>query len=111
MRRMRSAAAQKRGGGNVEGESAFAGLVEKDDSLGAGIEQVIGREPTADFAAEVSEESERLLSRLPDESMQRLALLKMEGFTHEEAAEQLECSVRTVERRLRLIRQIWGQEN
>ena len=111
MRRMRAAATQKRGRGDVQGESAFAGWSDKEDPSGGGIEQVMGREPTADFAAEVSEESERLLSLLPDESMRQLATLKMEGFTHEEAAEHLQCGLRTVERRLRLIRQIWEQGN
>lgn len=107
MRRMRAASAQKRGSGEVQGETVFLGPPGADTPSGSGIQHVIGREPTADFAAQVSEESERLLSLLPDEPMRRLALLKMEGYTHKEAAEQLQCGVRTVERRLNLIRKIW----
>ena len=102
MRHMRSAATLKRGGGNVESSSEF-----RDSGNSTGIDQIIGREPTADFAAQVSEESERLLSLLPDETFRQLALLKMEGHNNKETAEQLGCGLRTVERRLRLIRSIW----
>ena len=44
---------------------------------------------------------------LPDEDMRRLALLKMEGYSNKEAAKALESGLRTVERRLRLIRKLW----
>lgn len=72
-----------------------------------GINQIIGSEPTAEFTAEITEEAERLLSLLPDESMRELALLKMEGYENREIAERLQCGLRTVERRTRLIRTIW----
>lgn len=108
MYRMRAATRQKRGGGAVRGESVFANI---EDPNNAGLQEVIGREPTAEFAAEVAEESEQLLSLLPDASMRQLALLKMEGFSNREAADHLECGLRTVERRLKLIRQIWEERS
>ena len=106
MKRLRSATAKKRGGGAVQGESAFLGVA-RTPGQPAGINEIIGREPTAEFAAETSEESERLLALLPDEPMRQLALLKMEGFSNKEAATELQCGLRTVERRLGLIRNIW----
>jgi len=36
----------------------------------------------------------------------RVALAKMEGYTNDEIAAQLECAPRTVERKLRLIRSL-----
>ena len=104
MRRLRRATAKKRGGGVVRGESVL------DERCGEriGIDQVIGSEPSAAFAAEVAEESERLLALLPDEAMRRLAVLKMEGLSNKEAAAELDCGLRTVERRLALIRSIWS---
>ena len=108
--RIRSASTQKRGGGNVQGESVFTDATDRDDVSHRGIEQMIGSEPTADFAAQVSEESERLLGLLLDDSMRSLALLKLEGFSNKEAAEELQCGLRTVERRLSLIRQIWEEK-
>ena len=53
----------------MQGESAFVDLSDDHDTGHFGINSVIGNMPTAEFAAEVSEESERLLSLLPDESM------------------------------------------
>ncbi len=102
---VRKAMAQKRGGGNVLGESALH--VGGDASEGPGINQIIGKEPTADFASDVSEECDALLELIPDEDMRKLALLKMEGHNNKEAAGILGCGLRTVERRLGLIRKIW----
>lgn len=110
MYRMRSATAQKRGGGQVQGESAFRGSADGDRSQATSINQIIGTEPTPEFATELSDESERLLSLLPDEAMRSLALLKMEGYSNKEAAAKLEYGLRTVERRLGLIRQIWEEQ-
>ena len=49
---------QKRGGGRVLDEAALA------DSDEVGLEQVLGRDPTPEFAAQLAEEFERLLARL-----------------------------------------------
>ena len=106
MRQMRHATRQKRGGGGVKGESAFGNA--RDEQLG--FDEIVGREPTAEFAVEVAEESERLLAMLPDEEMKKLAVLKMEGFNNREAAEELDCGLRTVQRRLGIIKQLWATE-
>jgi DNA-directed RNA polymerase specialized sigma24 family protein len=58
----------------------------------------------------VGEECRRLLGALDDSELQRVAVLKMEGYTVAEIAAQLACVPRTVKRWLRLIRQIWKQE-
>jgi DNA-directed RNA polymerase specialized sigma24 family protein len=92
---------QKRGGGAVRGDSALAG---PDDR--AGWEQVLGREPSPSFACEVTDACRRLLDRLQP-PLRAIALWKMEGFTNAEIAAKLGCLERTVERKLRLIRQIW----
>jgi DNA-directed RNA polymerase specialized sigma24 family protein len=76
-----------------------------------GVEEVIGREPTPEFAAQVAEECRRLLDRLGDEGLRSVALWKMEGYTTEEIAARLGCVPRTVERKLRAIRELWGEED
>lgn len=100
---------QKRGGGKVLGESE---LLDTADSrvTQAGLEQVVGREPSPDLVAELAEECRRLMDRLGDATLQSLALLKMEGYTNSELAARLGCGLRTIERKLRLIRQIWAEE-
>jgi DNA-directed RNA polymerase specialized sigma24 family protein len=101
--------AQKRGGGRVQGESALLGP--QDAGTGAaGIEQVLGREPTPQFAAEVADEYQRLLERLGEDKLREIAVLKLEGHTDQEVAAKLNCSVRTVERKLERIRRLWEKE-
>ena len=48
---------------------------------------------------------------LGDDTLRKVAVWKMEGYTNEEIAGHLGCVPRTVERRLREIRQIWCEEN
>ncbi|MCI0683025.1 MAG: ECF-type sigma factor [Gemmataceae bacterium] len=97
----------KRGRGAVQGETAFLGLA--DDA--AGIDQVLGAEPTPEFAAEVAEQCQRLLDQLGDPTLRTIAVLKMEGHTVDEIAARLDSTKRTIERRLHIIRKTWEQGN
>jgi DNA-directed RNA polymerase specialized sigma24 family protein len=84
--------------------------VGSDDSHGPpGWEQVLGREPSPDFACQMAESCRNLLDRLSPE-LRSVALWKMEGFTNAEIAQRLGCVVGTVERKLRVIRRIWENE-
>jgi RNA polymerase sigma factor (sigma-70 family) len=85
---------QARRAGTVRGESALGD--EGPDGLA-------GREPAPEFAAAVGE----LLERLQDDTLRRVALRKMEGWTVAEIAREMDCSASTVERKLRAIRAIW----
>jgi DNA-directed RNA polymerase specialized sigma24 family protein len=100
--------AQKRGGGKVLCETDLAGS-EAESMLG--LARVLGQEPSPEFAAEVAEECRRLLDRLGDAELRSIALWKMEGYSVEEIAGRLGCVPRTVERRLRVIRGRWEQED
>jgi len=99
---------QKRGGGRVRGESIFGGR--KKDDTGRGIEQVVGEEPSPELAAALTEEYERLLTLLDDTTLRGVAEMKLAALTNEEIAEQLDCSLRTVERKLWVIRKKWSSE-
>jgi DNA-directed RNA polymerase specialized sigma24 family protein len=99
---------QKRGGGQVAGESALDGLLGPAEG-GAGIEQVVGTEPTPELAAQVADEVQRLLGLLPKQEVRSVALLKLEGYTIAEIADLLGCAEVTVERRLGLIRSLWKE--
>jgi RNA polymerase sigma factor (sigma-70 family) len=89
--------AQKRGGG-------FHAASDFD------FENLFSKEPTPEFASQVAEEYQRLLAKLEDAELRQIALWKMEGDTNEEIAEKLGCVLRTVERRLNLIRKMWSAE-
>jgi len=47
---------------------------------------------------------------LSDDTLRSVATLRLEGYSNEEAAAKLDVSVRTVERKLRIIRQVWSAE-
>jgi RNA polymerase sigma factor (sigma-70 family) len=99
---------KKRGSGLVAGESAF--MDSQASGPGAGINEVAGPEPTAEFAAEMVEAVERLFDKLADEELRKIALHKLEGYGNEEIAGKIGRSLPTVERRLRLIRERWQDE-
>jgi DNA-directed RNA polymerase specialized sigma24 family protein len=75
------------------------------------IEQIVSREPSPEFAAEVAEECQRLLHCLGDGELKSIALWKMEGHTNEEIAGKLGYVVRSIKRKLHLIRKIWEKES
>ena len=95
---------QKRGGGHVRAE---ADLSPAGTDEAAALEQVIGREPSPEFAAQVAEECNLLLDRLGDDELRSIARWKMEGHTNAEIAGKLDCLERTVERKVRMIRGLW----
>jgi DNA-directed RNA polymerase specialized sigma24 family protein len=68
-----------------------------------------GPAPTPEFVAMVDEECERLLQALGDEELRRIAVWKLEGLTNEEIAERMSCITRTVERKLKRIRDKWTE--
>jgi DNA-directed RNA polymerase specialized sigma24 family protein len=93
-----------------EGRRKPAGAAVVDAMKPTCLDEVSGQEPTPEFAAQAAEECRRLLELLGDADLQRVAVLKMEGYTVEEIAAQLGRVSRTVKRWLRLIRQIWEKE-
>ena len=94
---------QKRGGGAVLDEAALAGPP-GPGSAAPGLEQILGREPTPEFAAQLAEDCQRLLARLDEPDLRTVAVWKMEGYSNEEIATRLGCVPRTIERKLALIR-------
>jgi DNA-directed RNA polymerase specialized sigma24 family protein len=78
------------------------------DASGSILRTLIGQQPDPGFAAEVADEFERLLARLPDDELRQIALRKLEGYRNDEIAGQFDLAPATVERRLRLIRKHWA---
>jgi RNA polymerase sigma factor (sigma-70 family) len=105
IQRIREQTRQKRGGGQVLGESAIIG----QGSVDEGMAQVLGREPAPEEAAEFNDDLERLLNALGDPKLRTIALRKLEGFTSAEIAIELGISARSVDRKLELIREIWRE--
>ena len=97
---------QKRGGGRAVSETALAGA----DEARSVFDEIAGSEPTPEFAAMVADECRHRLGSLRDDSLRRVALLRMEGYSNEEIAAKLGCVTRSVERKLNVIRQAWLAE-
>ena len=85
--------------------AAAAAALDKDSLE---LSAILSSEPTPQFAALLAEECQRLLGALGSPELAQLALWKMEGYTNEEIAAKLGCVLRTVERKLRLIRSLWA---
>ncbi len=88
--------ARKRGGGR-------ASVVEPPD-LGDELDHLAGREPTPELAAMVADEYHHFGNDLGDDSLRHVLDLRMAGYTREEIADRLGCGVRTVGRKLEMIR-------
>jgi DNA-directed RNA polymerase specialized sigma24 family protein len=91
----------KRCGGEIRGESGFAKFGD------AGINGVESNQNTPDLLAEISESCAQLLRAIPDETMKKIVLLKLQGAKNGEVASELKCTRRTIERKLERIRRIW----
>jgi DNA-directed RNA polymerase specialized sigma24 family protein len=97
---------QKRGGGQVLGESALMG----GDEIDEGMALLLSREPTPEVAAQFAEDYERLLAKLEDPMLKSIALRRLEGHSTEEMAAEFGTSRRTIDRKLHLIRLIWQED-
>lgn len=99
---IRDAGRQKRGGGQVRGDSVCGEEGGWDD--------LAGQSPTPEFLHQLAEEHQRLLAALDDETLRKIALWKMEGWTGDEIAQQLGIARRSVERKVERIRELWKGE-
>jgi RNA polymerase sigma factor (sigma-70 family) len=102
---IRRQTAKKRGGTHLRGESIFVG---QGDSGVGGLGDLLHGEPTPDFLAMMDEQQRAMFAMLPDQSQRDVAQLRLEGFSNEEISQQLQISLRSVERKLKIIREIWA---
>ena len=88
----------------------FRALESIADADRSAVDELISREPTPEFAAEVAEQYGLWMRALDSEELTRLATWKLEGFTNDEIAAKCGRTTRTVERKLNLIRKILVHE-
>ncbi|MBC8876713.1 MAG: RNA polymerase subunit sigma-70 [Planctomycetes bacterium] len=96
---------QKRGGGQVRGESALDGGSKSPRAGGVGEVPAGDRSPSS--MARAAEMFEQLLDVLDDDMLRVIAIFKMEGRTNPEIAEIFCISRATVVRKLEVIRTVW----
>jgi len=72
-----------------------------------------GESPESDSGCEtvdVEELVSNLFSLLQNDGLRQTAALRMHGYSNKESSEILCCSVKSIERRMRLVRAIWERE-
>ena len=74
------------------------------------LDQLVGDQPTPDFLVTLEEQNQRLLRQLRDDTLRRIALSRLAGYSVREIATDLSIGVRSVERKLQLIRSKWSKE-
>jgi DNA-directed RNA polymerase specialized sigma24 family protein len=94
---------QRHGGGRVVAAVDLFGLL---DEPGGDLDRLTGPDPPPDMVAAFADQCRHRLGQLPGD-LRQVAMARLEGDTVAEAAERLGISHRAVERKLRLIRQIW----
>lgn len=105
---IRRQTSQKRGSGKVRGESVFENENAQMGRDGnSGLVAAADSKPSPEFAIQFADQVQHCMDKLDDELLTRIVLLKMQGFTNKEAAENIGCSLSSVERKMRLIRQLW----
>lgn len=75
------------------------------------MQQLQSREIGPELLSEFNERVESLFELLEHDSLKQVAKAKVQGYTNNEIANHLGCSLSTVERKLRLIREIWSRES
>ena len=99
---------RKRGAGRVRGDSVLK--VSDGDGWGAGFDEILGDAATPEVLAIAAEEYQRLMRVLDDDRLRTIAQCKLEGHQNEDIAERLGLACRSIERKLRRIRQVWETE-
>lgn len=97
--------ADKRGGGDCRGESVF-----NDISDSRGLERLDNGEGSEEGLVDFIDQLDGLLSRLKDELLKQILVARLAGDSIEEIACQVGCSVSSVERKLRIVREFWLTE-
>jgi RNA polymerase sigma factor (sigma-70 family) len=97
--------AQKRGGGNVRGESVFHNA--NPNVQNPGIDGFAAPVTTDQFSAAICSECNDLFNQLDDDQLRLVAQRRLEGYSNAEIAQEVGCVPRTIERKLERIRAIW----
>ena len=101
-----TAKAHRRGKRDIAREQTIADQGQAG-SAGWLLEELDAAGPSPGEAALLNEALERRLEALGDSELRQIALWRLEGYTNREVADRLDCTERSVERRLERIRSKW----
>jgi len=98
--------AQKRGGGNVRGDSIWTQTSE-DNFFHQQKDHRLDNAP--DACIELLETTDRLFRKLENDDQRKIARLLLEGYRIDDIATELDCVRRTIERKIVRIRELWSE--
>jgi DNA-directed RNA polymerase specialized sigma24 family protein len=98
----------KRGSGRVQSESSLSDPTSSEN--GFSLDQLAGKAPGPEFIAILGEENARLQNLLRTDDLRQISTLRIEGYSVVEIADRMGFTSRTVERKLRLIRNHWLED-
>lgn len=101
----RKMTSEKNGNGLVRGDS-----INQNSGQAPVIDAAPDRIPTDQQAIEFAEQVELRLGQLKLAAHRKVALLKMARYTNQEIADEIDVSLRTVERMLEAIRDQWSED-
>ena len=93
----------KRGGKRIQGESVWG-----EECIENVVEYIDKTTDPAKFV-EIEMTCRALLVALPDDNYREIALMRLAGFSNSEIGIKLECSTRTIDRKLLAIRRVWSE--
>jgi DNA-directed RNA polymerase specialized sigma24 family protein len=96
---------KKRGGGMI----VYLETPADTDSSKVSWLEILEGGPHPDDIAVLKEQLALSLADLPDDTFRKVAIAKLEGYTNQEIARQLQVAERTVERKLQLVKNLWLQ--
>jgi RNA polymerase sigma factor (sigma-70 family) len=91
---------------DASGNAAAADGFDEPTAL---LNQLDADDPTPAEAALLNEALERRFQALREPELRLIAQKKLEGYTNQEIANEMQCTLRTVERKLGRIRTYWGK--
>jgi DNA-directed RNA polymerase specialized sigma24 family protein len=75
------------------------------------LDQLLSRDPTPEFAAQITEEYRRFVGALANAELAAVALWCLEGDSVAEIAARLGYAPRSIKRKLQIVRGIWEKES
>lgn len=85
------------------------GLTESESLAASKIDRCADGQPEPSVEVMMADQCRAMLSQLNDPVLEKIVLLKLDGYTNEEIAERLQYSRRTIQRMLNLVRDVWGE--
>lgn len=96
----------RRGGGTVRGDSIFA-FSSSPTEREQGFHSIPSPDPAPDLLIQLEDQLERLMQLLGDDTLREVAKSCLAGDSRHETAEKLGMSLRSVERKVAIIRETW----